>query len=823
MTATETLTTLRARGHRFRLAAGRAEMWAPTGAPPDGLIRFRAHAVAIARLLEAETRETGDRGSGTPPRSAPPAGGASPATPPPMGAAPRPAASPPPVPDGGGSAGGAGARGGAGPAATRASKPKRPAKAKEPRAPKPPVERLPSAPIRWCAACDRPLIEPPVGPADALCPPCRDPAGAVLVDVDGLVTEADLEEALREVEGAAGLLVDFETTGTDPFIRGDRIVGVSVLADDAGMYFPVRHARGVNLPAGSLERVLEAVFQPGRPVANHNMRFDALMATYEDGGRWSHLLEPDSGIELRCSMVDAHTHYTAERKLALEVLGPQYLGDAARKHAAKEEMLGHIRALPPPPCRRGEKAPGLAARIYELPPEHVAPYAISDVADSRGLRDYFLDAVAEVDNADYSAAQLYDYSRLLARMQRHGLLFDHALAAQLRDAVGVALAADLATFRAEIELPAFSPESPLQIGNLLGLSRVNGKFPKGASGEKALKLLNDPRANTIVRLKKLRKLRSTYFMAMLRERDAAGYIHPHWKSTRTVTGRLSCSNPNFQNLPKRTKDALRLGARQCVIAEPGYIFVDVDLERAEPWLSAHYSRDQSLWEAYHENRDLYLEIANTTGITRDQGKTAWLSMNYFAGIKKLMQEYQWSWELASSVWEAFRAQCPGIIAQRKALEWEARRLGYIELWTGRRTHFSDHCGHKDEHGRPEHPQGGCNYFKAWNSLIQGGVGEIVRLAMQRLERPLGALGARLAHQIHDELVVSCPDNPDTVRTVAHLMRSVLTGRHESMGGCLDFMWLRPRVECAVGYNYRKVAEDNPHGLAPYTLDPEGGS
>jgi len=251
--------------------------------------------------------------------------------------------------------------------------------------------------------------------------------------------------------------------------------------------------------------------------------------------------------------------------------------------------------------------------------------------------------------------------------------------------------------------------------------------------------------------------------------------------------------------------------RDVVIARPGKTLIKLDYERAEMWLGAHYSGDQALYEAYHEGRNLYRELAVNVGLDPEKdytkAKITWLAIQYGAGGKKLAEMHGWphtsieELELLFDVpvgqwsnpeWLVYMAQqgpkakkgffelCPGIKQKMRDLEEEARERGSIRLWTGRAIHFD---------GKYTYP------FSAWNRLIQGGVAEMIRIAMQRLEKPLEQYGAEILLQVHDELVLEAPDKE--VDEVSRLARGVMTE--------FDF-WLRPRVEISVGKRYGQTTK-----------------
>jgi DNA polymerase-1 len=647
--------------------------------------------------------------------------------------------------------------------------------------------------LKALVATEGPAPPAVTGPGQALLEPPPAPPRSPLVTPD------TLESALAAVTAAREIVLDVETDGLEPFLAGHRLIGVAIEADgDHFYYFPFRHRAGTerNLPESVLARVLEAALQPGRPILDFNTRFDSLLMALE-GERWYHLLLEPDGVPLEDTALHALLHNECEPNASLDALGQRYLGDAAVKRARKAELLAALRVAAMRKLHPDEtlsatelravhpqvKDSKLMSHLAELPPEQVAPYATGDVADTRALRVYYRPLLAAAGH-DTLARELGDFSRLLARIEHRGILVDRQLCLERIAALQAEGAAQLAALQAKTT-KTFNPRSAPQVAALFGLT--------GSTARGVLATLNDPRAKMIT---DCRRMRTAVYDGLLKALDADDILHPRFHLAAGVdgdggtrTGRLSSSKPNLQNLPKRDITNPLLAARQAIIARPGFVLLKFDYEKAEPWLAAHYAHAKALYDVYHGGRDLYVELAKRVGGDYQAAKSAWLSIPYGSGVPGLMRRYGWSWEKADQVRAGFFAEYPEIErAMRKAAA-EVMQTDGITLWTGRRLHFNADMKRAiaQQKGRPyEHDVS----YMAWNSLIQGGVGEMVRVAMQRLERPLAAVGAFMILQCHDEIVVECP--VDAEETVVALTCEQMTA--------FDF-WLRPRVECERGENY----------------------
>jgi DNA polymerase I-like protein with 3'-5' exonuclease and polymerase domains len=622
---------------------------------------------------------------------------------------------------------------------------------------------------------------------------------------DSLVTAAALEAALTRVTSAREIVLDVETDGLEPFLAGHRLIGLAIEADGIPFYFAFRHRAGIeaNLPEAALARVLEAALQPGRPVLGHNVRFDALLMALE-GERWYHLLLNPDGVPLEDTGLHAQLHNECEPNASLDALGQRYLGDAAMKRARKAELLAALRALYPTRSvammRRlhpGEtlstaelralhpqvKDKDLMGHLAELPPAQVALYAAGDVADTRALRDHYLPLLASAGH-ERLARELADFSRLLTRIQHRGIRLDRQLCRERITALRAESAAQLAALRAATT-PTFNPHSTKDVQAVFGLT--------GSTSKEVLANLSDARAQQVI---DARRTRTEVYDGLLRYLGADDILHPHFHLAAGVdgeggtrTGRLSSSDPNLQNLPKRDITNPLLAARQAIIARPGFVLLKFDYEKAEPWMAAHYSHSKALYDVYHGGLDLYVELAKRVGGDYQAAKSAWLSIPYGTGIRSLMRRYGWSWEKAQQVRAGFFAEYPEIECEMRKAKAEVMQTGGITLWTGRRLHFNADMKRAIAQRKQLSVESDVSYM-AWNSLIQGGVGEMVRVAMQRLERPLAAVGAFMILQCHDEIVIECPVG--AVDAVVALTCEQMTA--------FDF-WLRPRVECERGENY----------------------
>ena len=577
-----------------------------------------------------------------------------------------------------------------------------------------------------------------------------------------LVTDRTLAARCERIERASDLTLDIESTGLDPY-KGDRAVGIAVEVDGEADYYPERHEGGGNLPPGSMAKVLRAA--RGKRLRGWNLRYDLTTLSYEDGGDWC--LSPD--VRADDGIIDALLLNENEPSFSLAAIASKYLGSAA---AGSKGDMDRLLAERFPKVRSARDRKGL---LWKLPAGEVEPYACGDVILPRRLREKYAPMVDRWGLTSL-AAEMNAYNLLLARMQKGGVPIDVERCRQLSLTTEERKARLLDDLQADAGLP-FNPNSWQQVVKLTGTKDAR---------EATLELSDHPIARGVIEYKKLGKAKSAYYDAILELVDLDGMLHPQLNLTRdprdtygTRTGRLSCSHPNFQALPHADDDPNAIyQVRDLVVPPPGYKLAKLDYERAEMWMGASYCRAPALIAAYRQGRDIYQEMATALRITRQAAKILFLAIQYGAGAWKIAQMLGCSKAEAEDVRNGFLTLYPEI---RRAMRtyadaWEG--TGCLRLWTGRVSHYP-----------------GDRPYAAWNRVIQGAVAEMIRVAMQRVEAPLAALGARMVLQVHDELVVIYPAEAE--RAVVRLCVGEMTR--------FDQFLLRPRVEPKVSAkNYAEM-------------------
>jgi DNA polymerase-1 len=214
-------------------------------------------------------------------------------------------------------------------------------------------------------------------------------------------------------------------------------------------------------------------------------------------------------------------------------------------------------------------------------------------------------------------------------------------------------------------------------------------------------------------------------------------IHPSFKIFGTKTGRLSCVEPNLQQIPRRSEKAWDGQIKNLFVPSPGFDLWEFDYGQLEFRLASLYGGDATLLTAWQNGEDPYQQVADAVHITRQQAKTLVLSMLYGAGVDKIAYTLRISNSEAEAIRNNFRRTYPGLKRKMAAATIKASEQRHVAYWTGRRRHFGKF--NPDE----EH--------KAFNSVLQGGGFEIVKRAICKL-LPLSSEEHRMVLTIHDSIV-----------------------------------------------------------------------
>ena len=369
---------------------------------------------------------------------------------------------------------------------------------------------------------------------------------------------------------------------------------------------------------------------------------------------------------------------------------------------------------------------------------------------------------------------------VLARMEHTGFLVDRKA---LYD-FGESLTSAIEQLQQSIWACAGEPfniQSPKQLGHVLfdQLMLPAGKKTKTGWSTNAAVLEKlrgkHPIVNMVLDYRMLTKLKSTYADGLLKVIGADGRIHTNFQMTVTATGRLSSTEPNLQNIPVRRE--LGAGLRKMFVAAPGNVLVDADYSQIELRLLAHISGDEAMRAAFLSGEDVHrvtasqvfgVPLEDVTAEERRRAKAVNFGIVYGISAFSLAQDIGVPVYEAKEYIETYFERFPGIRRYMDEVVAQAKERGYVETLMHRRRAL------------PELAASNFNTRSfgervARNMPIQGTAADVIKLAMVRVDERLHKenLKAKLILQVHDELIVECPE--EEKETVARLLTEEMEG------------------------------------------------
>lgn len=258
-----------------------------------------------------------------------------------------------------------------------------------------------------------------------------------------------------------------------------------------------------------------------------------------------------------------------------------------------------------------------------------------------------------------------------------------------------------------------------------------------AEYEEMLEAKDDHRAKIVLRYRGWQKTTSSNYKPYMELIDAEGILHPNYNLHRTVTSRLSCSEPNLQQIPKSSKKEWNGKLKSAFLAREGFNLWSVDYSQLQFRMTVCMAEEETLLSIFNDaKRDIFSEMARQMAWLRDDVKTLVYLILFGGGGKRAKVAFRVSLEQGKSLVEEFHSLYPSIRRLSKKAERAAMRQGYVALWTGRRRHF---------------PKGSA-YYRALNAVIQGGEAEIIKTAMIAIAKNVCDENCHLLLQIHDEIV-----------------------------------------------------------------------
>ena len=347
---------------------------------------------------------------------------------------------------------------------------------------------------------------------------------------------------------------------------------------------------------------------------------------------------------------------------------------------------------------------------------------------------------------------------VLAQVERNGIKVDRETLSRMSNA----FAQKMAGLEAEIHELAgesFNVGSPKQLGEIMfdklgyegGKRGKNGAYATGADILEDLATTHDfPKR--VLDWRQLSKLKSTYTDALQDHINPnTGRVHTSYSIAGAVTGRLSSTEPNLQNIPIRTEDGRRI--REAFVAENGNVLVSLDYSQIELRILAHIAQIDSLKQAFHDGLDIHALTASEmfdvpldemTSEIRRQAKAINFGVIYGISGFGLARNLRIPRSEAQGFIDRYFERFPGIKEYMDKTVKFSKDNSYVETLFGRVIHTPEI--------NAKGPMAGFAKRAAINAPIQGTAADIIRRAMIRVPEAIKDLPAKMLLQVHDELL-----------------------------------------------------------------------
>ncbi|WP_046236110.1 DNA polymerase I [Pseudomonas syringae pv. coryli] len=390
---------------------------------------------------------------------------------------------------------------------------------------------------------------------------------------------------------------------------------------------------------------------------------------------------------------------------------------------------------------------------------------------------------------------------VLARIERQGALVD----ANLLGIQSVELGDKMTALEREafaIAGEEFNLGSPKQLGVILYEKLGMPILSKTATGQAStaeavlaeLAEQDFPLPKVLMQYRSMSKLKSTYTDRLPEQiNPRTGRIHTSYHQAVAVTGRLSSSDPNLQNIPIRTAEGRRI--RQAFVAPKGYKLLAADYSQIELRIMAHLAQDEGLLHAFRNDLDVHrataaevfgVELENVTTDMRRSAKAINFGLIYGMSAFGLAKQIGVDRKQSQAYVDRYFARYPGVLNYMERTRAQATEQGFVETIFGRRLYLPD-INAKNQSLRK-----GAERM-AINAPMQGTAADIIKKAMVAVNGWLdeSGLDARVILQVHDELVLEVRE--DLVDQVSEQIRPHMSGAAELAVPLL--------VEVGVGNNW----------------------
>ena len=579
-----------------------------------------------------------------------------------------------------------------------------------------------------------------------------------------------------DLRHAKEIAIDLETKDTNMKTKGSgwatfdgAIVGFAVAALGQQWYFPIQHDAGGNMDLGITTAWFQSILKTPATKIFHNASYDIgwlLVNGFEING-------PIVDTMIAAALINENRY-----SFSLNACAKDYLGEIKNETFLNEKAK--------------EWGIDPKADLWKLPAGYVGFYAEQDAGLTLRLWERFKSEISKQSLNDVWDMEM-ELLPILIETRRRGIRVDEAKAEKLKKEFKEKEFQVLKKIKEQTTLKPdiWAARSVAQVFDRIGVEYP--RTPK--TGEPSftqnwLVNCNNPIAQLIREAREINKFHST-FIDSIQRFVHKGRIHSEINQLRsdqggTVSGRLSYSNPNLQQIPARNKE-FGNKIRSLFLPEEGKQWGSFDYSQQEPRLVAHYAASvnedfsgaDEFIEAYkNEAADFHQIVADMAGISRTQAKTINLGLFYGMGKAKLSKELGISKDAAENLLNKYHTRVPFVKRLAEAVTGSASKYGFIRTIKGRKCRFdmwepATFGMNKAMQYEEAKAIYGNNIrraftYKALNRLIQGSAADQTKQAMINCSKN----GFEPLLQIHDELCFSINSEKD-INSVKQIMENAI--------------------------------------------------
>ena len=564
---------------------------------------------------------------------------------------------------------------------------------------------------------------------------------------------------------------ELKSTGPGWTTKNGHIIGIAVAVEGWKGYYPIRHENGFNWDRKRVLNWFKKLMQTDAIKVAHNAIYDLGWLDAE-------------GIEVKGPIVDTMimAPIINENKFsyALNAVGKDMLNEYKNENLLKQAAI--------------EFGVDPKNEMYKLPAIFVGSYAEQDADLTLRLFQHMRPIIEKESLTTVYKLEM-ELIPVIFNMIKKGVRVDVEKARRYKKTFKNTEKKILDGILEDtgIAVDVWAAASVATVFDKLKIKYPRTEKTKAPSFTKDFLLHHShPIAQQIQSAREYNKVQSTFIDTILKHGET-GRIHASIHQMRdgeagTVSGRLSYSNPNLQQLPARNKE-IKKQIRGLFLPEEKETWGSFDYSQQEPRIASHYAFKlgcegaQTIVDEYQKNADADFHniVSEIADIERDQAKTINLGLFYGMGVNKLSNELQVKVEVAKEILSQYNNKVPFIKDLATRVSLYANSEGYVSTLRGRKCRFElwepttfgvfkalplDQA--KLKYGKHHHLQRAGTY-KALNRLIQGSAADQSKQAMINLYNE----GLTPLIQIHDELTLSFDGSEEIKNKIISTMENAI--------------------------------------------------